>query len=124
MRQSPVLCRRQRRPRWKCLTGLLIAASGGGSSRSSIFGVLCCGAAPTGDTAVAAAVKGDDDATTTTLQCAGGRSGDVREIPQSWINDGYCDCPLDGKDEPDTGACSGSLSWPGIAAVAVDEEGR
>jgi len=35
-------------------------------------------------------------------------------IPESWMNDGYCDCPYDGNDEPNTNACSGSQSWPGI----------
>ena len=40
-------------------------------------------------------------------------------IPKSWINDGYCDCPFgdsDGgnNDEPNTNACSGSKSWPGV----------
>jgi hypothetical protein len=33
------------------------------------------------------------------------------------INDGYCDCPLDGLDEPETEACSGSVvgGWAGFA---------
>jgi len=35
-------------------------------------------------------------------------------VPGEWINDGYCDCPLDGIDEPDTDACSGSANWAGI----------
>lgn len=38
-------------------------------------------------------------------------------IPDSWINDGYCDCPFDGKDEPNTEACSGSTSWPGLIST-------
>jgi len=25
-------------------------------------------------------------------------------VPEEWINDGYCNCPLDGIDEPDTNA--------------------
>ncbi|KAL3926756.1 MAG: hypothetical protein SGBAC_013345 [Bacillariaceae sp.] len=38
-------------------------------------------------------------------------------IPDSWINDGYCDCPFDGKDEPNTAACSGSTAWPGLISA-------
>ena len=38
-------------------------------------------------------------------------------IPETWMNDGYCDCPFgDGNDEPNTNACSGSQAWPGIAS--------
>ena len=48
------------------------------------------------------------------LRCANGWNKEVKVIPSDWINDGYCDCPLDGKDEPETEACSGSHSWPGI----------
>ena len=48
------------------------------------------------------------------LKCATGWNDEVKVIPPEWINDGYCDCPLDGSDEPDTEACSGSVSWPGI----------
>ncbi len=39
-------------------------------------------------------------------------------IPDNWINDGYCDCPFDAKDEPDTDACSGSLSWAGVNSIS------
>jgi len=37
-------------------------------------------------------------------------------ISPSQINDGYCDCPLDGIDEPNTSACSGSIDggWAGV----------
>ena len=35
-------------------------------------------------------------------------------IPVENINDGYCDCPLTGADEPNTPACSGSLNWNGF----------
>lgn len=54
------------------------------------------------------------------IQCATGwKSHDVKVIiPESWINDGYCDCPFDGLDEPDTDACSGSKDWPGVAPHA------
>lgn len=52
------------------------------------------------------------------LQCATGWNSPtvLQEIPPEWINDGYCDCPLDGADEPGTNACAGSLAWPGISA--------
>jgi hypothetical protein len=52
------------------------------------------------------------------LACATGwgTSGEQVILPEQ-INDGYCDCPLDGKDEPGTQACSGSSTWPGIKAA-------
>eukprot|EP00339_Tiarina_fusa_P008974 CAMPEP_0117085172 /NCGR_PEP_ID=MMETSP0472-20121206/59904_1 /TAXON_ID=693140 ORGANISM="Tiarina fusus, Strain LIS" /NCGR_SAMPLE_ID=MMETSP0472 /ASSEMBLY_ACC=CAM_ASM_000603 /LENGTH=802 /DNA_ID=CAMNT_0004814379 /DNA_START=185 /DNA_END=2594 /DNA_ORIENTATION=- len=52
------------------------------------------------------------------LVCATGwgSGGDQVILPEQ-INDGYCDCPLDGADEPDTQACSGSATWPGIKAA-------
>lgn len=62
------------------------------------------------------------------LQCAVGwstssnnNSPQVKKIPKAWINDGYCDCPLDGLDEPDTDACSGSVDggWAGIIQVST-----
>ena len=44
-------------------------------------------------------------------------------IPQSWINDGYCDCPFGNEngmtDEPNTNACSGSKSWPGVKGSII-----
>ena len=44
-------------------------------------------------------------------------------IPQSWINDGYCDCPFGNEngmtDEPNTNACSGSKSWPGVMGSSI-----
>jgi hypothetical protein len=55
------------------------------------------------------------------LSCASGWNNEVRVIPADWINDGYCDCPLDGKDEPDTEACSGSNSWPGLSTDTIEE---
>jgi hypothetical protein len=39
-------------------------------------------------------------------------------IPPSKINDGYCDCPLDGADETTTGACSGSNLWAGVGPAS------
>ncbi|CAJ1965675.1 unnamed protein product [Cylindrotheca closterium] len=53
------------------------------------------------------------------LKCATGLDGKEAVIPESWINDGYCDCPFDGKDEPNTEACSGSTSWPGLKTDGV-----
>ena len=55
------------------------------------------------------------------LKCATGwnsnnNNNELKEIPADWINDGYCDCPFDGIDEPNTDACSGSQSWPGVVA--------
>jgi hypothetical protein len=61
---------------------------------------------------------------TVALKCASGwasSSGVIQDIPDDWVNDGYCDCPLDGSDEPDTDACSGSQSWPGVAVVTSEE---
>lgn len=52
-----------------------------------------------------------------------------RVIPQGWINDGYCDCPTTGEDEPLTSACSGIDYWSGrtgsnipMAAAAEEDE--
>lgn len=59
-------------------------------------------------------VLGARSASAETLECATGWNDELKVIPSEWINDGYCDCPLDGKDEPDTQACSGSHSWPGV----------
>ena len=45
-----------------------------------------------------------------------------RLIPPSQINDGYCDCPLDGGvDELETGACSGATD-NGWAGVTITDE--
>lgn len=46
---------------------------------------------------------GDDDDGATTIT-----------IPEALVNDGYCDCPRDGLDEPATGACAGSNRWAGV----------
>lgn len=35
-------------------------------------------------------------------------------IPAEKINDGYCDCPLTGVDEPETAACAGSNAWAAV----------
>jgi protein kinase C substrate 80K-H len=55
-------------------------------------------------------------ASSSALQCATGLGSQVVDIPEEWLNDGYCDCPLDGADEPGTDACSGSQGWPGVVA--------
>ena len=50
------------------------------------------------------------------LECATGYGQNVRVIPDRWINDGFCDCPMDALDEPNTEACSGAPvgGWPGM----------
>lgn len=50
------------------------------------------------------------------LECASGYGQKVRVIPDSWINDGFCDCPLDALDEPGTDACAGAPvgGWAGV----------
>ena len=65
---------------------------------------------------VHAAARTDDEADVLkTIMCQTGWNGSAQTpIPKEWMNGGYCDCPFDGKDEPDTNACSGSLSWPGV----------
>lgn len=52
--------------------------------------------------------------TSAAITCQTGWNNQIQEIPQDWINDGYCDCPFDAVDEPNTDACSGSTGWPGI----------
>lgn len=50
------------------------------------------------------------------IKCASGWGQEERVIPSEWINDGYCDCPLNGLDEQGTEACSGSVvgGWAGV----------
>jgi len=68
---------------------------------------------------VAAAATGDGSGTA--ILCRTDWNGDTETaIPEIWVNDGYCDCPFDGKDEPDTDACSGSLSWAGVNSIKSD----
>jgi hypothetical protein len=56
------------------------------------------------------------------IKCASGWTSAIQIITSDKINDGYCDCPLDGLDEIKTGACSGSMDgmWAGIAAPSID----
>ena len=72
-------------------------------------------------------VDAADSGTSAVLKCSGGwdslsSAEKMVEIPKSWINDGYCDCPYDGLDEPQTEACSGSSSWPGVPAIVDDDD--
>ena len=54
------------------------------------------------------------------LRCAAGFGrAEEREIPPNHINDGYCDCPSNGADEPDTEACAGFEAWAGVVEEAV-----
>ncbi|KAL7500580.1 hypothetical protein ACHAWT_011212 [Skeletonema menzelii] len=68
---------------------------------------------------VALVSAADSSSGSTTLQCASGwtrSSGTLQTISPEKINDGYCDCPLDGLDEIETGACAGAMDgmWAGI----------
>jgi hypothetical protein len=57
------------------------------------------------------------------IRCPIGWGGSLKEtrIPDSLINDNYCDCPTTGADEPDTGACAGSQeSWAGVLRPQAD----
>ncbi|CAB9497824.1 Glucosidase 2 subunit beta [Seminavis robusta] len=57
------------------------------------------------------------------LECAigWGKEGGsaMHTVSDDQIDDGYCDCPLDGADEPHTNACSGSTmgAFTGVPAV-------
>lgn len=57
-----------------------------------------------------------DPATAVPIRCRSGWTPALQAVPPSRIDDGYCDCPLDGLDEPSTGACSGAMDgmWAGI----------
>ena len=59
---------------------------------------------------------------TTVVECATGWGSWNHKVSADRINDGYCDCPLDGSDEPNTNACSGSMvgSFTGIPAVSFE----
>ena len=72
---------------------------------------------------VAAAVSANDQGQP--IRCAGfANRSFLRTLPASAINDGYCDCPHDGQDEPDTGACAGSVDggWAGVPAADNNQE--
>ena len=58
------------------------------------------------------------------LDCAIGWGKDAsatHKVTVEQINDGYCDCPLDGADEPHTNACSGSTMGAFIGIPAVSD---
>ncbi len=99
------------------LLGLLITTFISSRGRKGILG---------SGVATAAAAAAASDATGAgkgVVRCpGGGRGGQELEIPDGWINDGYCDCPLDGRDEPDTDACSGSQAWPGVGSAGAAAE--
>lgn len=63
-------------------------------------------------------VAGTIPKTSLAISCKVSKDSAVSEIPAEWINDNYCDCPLDGLDEPHTSACSGSVvgGWAGITS--------
>lgn len=44
-------------------------------------------------------------------------SNKMMVIEASRINDGFCDCPTTGEDEPDTQACSGREEWAGAGST-------
>ena len=70
-----------------------------------------------------ALVSAEKPPSSSPIRCASGwsRSNKLQTIPPERINDGYCDCPLDGLDEVETGACSGSIDgmWAGIPPSSI-----
>lgn len=61
------------------------------------------------------------------MTCASFASPKTKQtIPASNINDGYCDCPHDGLDEPNTEACSGSTigGWAGVSVTGEGGDSR
>lgn len=59
------------------------------------------------------------------VTCASFSAGKPVVIEKDRINDGYCDCPFDGLDEPETQACSGSVvgGWAGFARSSSQQNG-
>ena len=55
------------------------------------------------------------------VECPSGWTSKPVVISADRINDGYCDCPLTGEDEPNTSACSGSDSWTGVVSPQTDD---
>lgn len=70
----------------------------------------------------AALASTQESSSPVTIQCASGWTKSLQTIPPHKINDGYCDCPLDGADERETGACSGSVDgmWAGLSPSLYD----
>jgi hypothetical protein len=53
---------------------------------------------------------------------AGWGSNEDQVVPPERVNDGYCDCPTTGADEPETNACSGGASWHGPASISTQPD--
>ncbi len=66
----------------------------------ALLSLLCLGAVWAEPTSASASTSAA--AAAQSLSCDGG----ARRIPLQWVNDGYCDCPRSGADEPLTGACA------------------
>ena len=56
------------------------------------------------------------------LKCPSGWGSAEQEVPEDRINDGYCDCPTNGADEPNTEACAGHEYWPGLKRNDAEDE--
>lgn len=71
---------------------------------------------------LAAVVVASPSSVLSDVECAIGWVGGMHKVPDALVNDGYCDCPLDGADEPNTDACSGSMvgAWSGIPAASLE----
>jgi len=75
-------------------------------------------------TLVAADVDVDDDSGGAVSCPIGfGRAGGLPiVVPRERINDGYCDCPTTGEDEPLTSACSGIEYWAGRTPATEQDD--
>jgi len=56
------------------------------------------------------------------IQCRSGWTNLLQTLHPAQINDGYCDCPYDNADEPNTSACSGGMDgmWAGLPMLSTD----
>jgi hypothetical protein len=90
------------------------------------FASLLCIAPAAAAVSASASAQGatdTDTGTDTELRCVvGWGSNEVRVIQPDKINDGYCDCPLDGADETNTDACSGIDAWPGASIHMANDD--
>ena len=74
---------------------------------------------------VSASPSSSSSSSSSSIQCRSGWSTKTQiTISPSQINDGYCDCPYDGYDEPNTDACSGSMDggWAGISPKYISSD--
>ena len=74
---------------------------------------------------VVSASPSSSSSSSSSIQCRSGWSTNTQiTISPSQINDGYCDCPYDGYDEPNTDACSGSMDggWAGISPRYISSD--